>query len=250
MTTRELHDLFRPVLPHVGTDKETPELAVVRLEFGDNAVYAAATDRYTLAAERWPLPPADRGRLGGLVVHLNAADAKAALALFTYSKESDPPLRITVDTAPVHISVAGQPGVVTRLAVTVQHADDGTRLVLHDERNPAKDPLAAWRRKIHAAMTRPRASTIEAADLFPGTLGRWAAAARKGERFSVYPAPDQADPILVVVEEHFAGLWSVPGYLGEPREVLDALPWRWELDPLDADVAAGLVDVQTGERAV
>lgn len=60
MTTRELHELIAPVIPHAGTDPELPELGVIRLEVRDDVLYAVATDRYTMAATRRPTDdPAD-----------------------------------------------------------------------------------------------------------------------------------------------------------------------------------------------
>ena len=59
MTTREWHELIRPVISHAIADKDFPWLDVVRLELGESALYAVATDRYTLAAERWPPPAPD-----------------------------------------------------------------------------------------------------------------------------------------------------------------------------------------------
>jgi hypothetical protein len=142
MTTREWHELIKAVMPHVSTDKEMPELGVVRLEVGDSAVYTVATDRYTMGAERWPLPAGDHGRLAMQPVHLDAKELAASLKLFTHSKDEDPLLRITIDEAPIPISVAGRPASINHLAVTVQQVGEGTRLVLHDARDPSRDPMA------------------------------------------------------------------------------------------------------------
>lgn len=245
MTTREWHDLIKPVISHASTDKEVPELGVVRIEPADSALYVAATDRYTLAAERWPLPPSDRGRLTGQPVHLAASEVSASLKLFRHSKDEDPQLRITIDTASIPISVVGRPSSVNRLAVTIQQEGDGTRLVLHDERDPTRDPLAGWRKGIHKAMTRPAGRALEGMDLPAWQLSRWASAARKGERLTVYTGPEPGDPLLVTVEEHFAGLWAIPQYLDGPGKTLGGLPWRYELEEF-ADTAG--IDLATGER--
>src|SRR5216110_1106202 len=55
MTSRDWHELVRPVLPHAFVTKDWPELSHVRIELGDKALYAVASDKYTLGAERHPL---------------------------------------------------------------------------------------------------------------------------------------------------------------------------------------------------
>lgn len=240
MSTREWHELIKPVLAHVGTDKDFPELAVVRLEVAYSAVYAAATDRYTLAVERWPLPPADRG-MAPQVVHLSASEVKASLNLFTFSKDDDPPLMVTIDQGLYPVQVAGEPASVPRLAVTVQQAGDGTRLVLHDERDPSHDPLAAWQKGLRAAMRRPAGKPIEGLDLQPFSLTRWASAAGKGERLTLFTGPKPGDALLITVEDHFAGLAMVPQLLTGPAKMLAELPWHDELAVMDG------IDVDTGE---
>jgi hypothetical protein len=137
--------------------------------------------------------------------------------------------RITIDIAHVPVQVVGQTTSIGRLAVTVQQAGDGTRLVLHDERDPSSDPLAGWRASIRAAMTRPVGRTLDGLDLNAWTLTRFAAAARKSERLTIFSGPDPADPLLVVVEEHFAGLAVTPRYLDEAAETLRGSPWPREI---------------------
>ena len=234
MTTREWHELVKPVIPHAGTDKDLPELAVVRLESGTGAVYAVATDRHSIAAERWPLPSLQLGLWDQRAVHVRAGEAAASLKLFTYSKDEDPPLHVTVDDVPVPVGRIGQQLTLGALAVTLQ-SDDGTRLVLHDVRAPARDPLAGWRKQIRAAMTRPRGRALEGLDLRAAQLARWTAAARGGERLCLYSGPEPGDPLLITVETHFAGLWKIPQYLDGPGKTLGALPWGAELDPQDGD---------------
>lgn len=56
LLTSDWHRLVKPVLPHAHTDKDSLSLQAVRLELGPQALYAVATDRSTLAAERFPLP--------------------------------------------------------------------------------------------------------------------------------------------------------------------------------------------------
>ena len=242
MTTREWHGLIKPVISHAGTDKEMPEYHVVRLDLGPEALYAVATDRYTLAAERWQLPRDARGVREQQPVHLAVTELAASLKLFRFDKDSDPVLSITIDTTSIPISVVGTPGSIRRLAVTVQQVKDGTRLVLHDHREPSRDPLASWRRRLHAVVTRPEGRALEGLPLYATQLARWASATGPGERLTVYTGPEPGDPLLITVERHFAGLWAVQQYLDGPRKTLAELPWRRELDPgdePDADLDPG-----------
>jgi len=48
LSTREWHELVRPVLPHILADADLPELSDIRLEAADRTICAVATDRYTL----------------------------------------------------------------------------------------------------------------------------------------------------------------------------------------------------------
>jgi hypothetical protein len=239
MTTREWHELVKPVLPHAATDPDLPELSAVRIEVGDRAVYAGATDRYTLAVERHPQDDLTSIR----PVHLNARDAKLSLSLFRYDKDINPALRITIDTAPWPVSVAGTPGSVDRLAVTLE-SEDGTRLVLHDERDPSRDPLAGWRKRISKLICRDHEGySSPALTLSAGYLARWAAAVRKGERLSVFTGRDGDMPILITVESHFVGAWQPISYLTTPAEALTDSPWHKDLRTWELSF-----DTETGEK--
>lgn len=248
MTTREWHELVKPVLPHTINDKDFPELDVVRIEAGHTALYAVATDRYTLAAERWEPAAGTLNGNAGQVVHLDAREVAASLKLFTFTKDEDPLLTLIIDTAAIPISVVGRPASVNRLAVTIQQVGEGTRLMLHDVRDPSKDPLAGWRKAIRAALNRPPAGKLDGLDLHAGMMSRWGAAARKGERLTMYTGPEPIDPLLVSVEKHFIGLWVVPRYLDSAAKTLTELPWQEELDPIAGDAEADLIDMATGER--
>lgn len=241
MATSEWHALLTPVLPHICTDKETPELRAVRIELAEYALYAVATDRYTLAAERQAFPASMRIWDAPAPVHIHASEAAASLRLFGYSKDEDPNLQITIDKAPVPVEVVGHAKTIDQLAVTLQTAD-GTRLVLHDIRDPTRDALAGWRTKLRNALSRPAGRALEGLDLSASLLGRWAKACRGGERLTAYTGPEPGDPILITVEQHFAGLWSIPRYLDGPGKTLTESPWRRELALAalnDADEAGG-----------
>src|SRR5260221_11157121 len=116
LSTREWHELIKPVIPHALKDADYPQLEVVRIEAAERAVYAIATDRYTLGAERHELPE----RLWEIPapVHMRLAEASASLKLFPYSKDFDPPLRLTIDKAPVPVAVAGHQTAIDHLALT------------------------------------------------------------------------------------------------------------------------------------
>ena len=235
MATSEWHKLVKPVLPHASTDKDDPERGVVCIESGYGVLYAVATDGRTLAAERHR----DAAITESRPVHVRASEAKASLGLFPFSKDDDPFLRVVIDTVSVPVAIVGQPRSVNAMAVTVERLD-GTRLAMHDHRDPSRDPLASWRKTLFTAMTRERGRPLSGMDLRADVLGRWAAAARGGERLCLYTGPEPGDPLLVTVEDHFAGVWAIPQYLDAPGKRLRESPWLGELT-----LAA---DLETGEK--
>jgi hypothetical protein len=234
MSTREWHELLKPVLPHACTDKDAPELAVVRIESDVQALYAVAFDRYTLGAERHPL-----GGTGerAQAVHIDAKEAAATLRLFTFSKDEDPMLHITIDTVSVPVVVVGQSRSINTMGVTLSR-DDGTRLAMHDRRDPSRDPLAGWRKIITSALERGQGRALDGLDLSGYALARWAHAVRGGERLTVYTGPKPGDALLITVERHFAGVWAIPQYLDAPAKVRGELPWLAEIG----------ADTETGEK--
>lgn len=232
MTTREWHELIRPVLPHVGTDKESPELGVIRVEVAEQAVYAVATDRYTIAAERHWMRGERLFDLPG-PIHIARSDAAASLKVFGFSKDEDPPLQVIIDTVPVSATVVGRAQDFPRLAITLQ-AYDGTRLVLHDHREPSLDPLASWRKVLRQVVTRDQAEAAPALSLNASFLARWGAAVRKGERLAIFTGSKEAELLLVLVESHFCGVWKP---VAGPAKMLDDSPWPDELyQPGDDEV--------------
>ncbi len=240
MTTREWHSLIGPVLPHALNDKEEPHLSVVRIEPAERVIYAVATDRYTMAAERFLLPDSARLYDAPGPVHIRSADAAVSLKLFAYSKDEDPRLRVTIDRAPVPVSVGGGQAVISHMAMTLE-SDDGTRLVLHDQRDPSADPLGTWREKLARMWARPLANS-PTLSLSAIHLAKWGKSVRKGERLTIYSGKDGA-PLLILVEDHFAGMWVQVRYLDGPEKILAESPWLGELDP-----AALKFDSRTGER--
>lgn len=242
MATSEWHQLVKPVLPHITKDAEFPELSQVRIEIGATSLYAVATDRYTLGAERRPLARTDRHQPQP-PVHVRATDVQASLKLFSYAKDDDPPLTLTIDTVLIPSEVMGEHGSYSAMAVTLQSAIGG-RLVMHDRRMTGRDPLQGWQRVLSAAMSRQQGGTLSGLDLSAALLGRWAAAVRHGERLTFWTGSRRKDSILVTVDTHFAGLWAPDlwGSDGAPPPDPAGLPWVTELDAgIDLRTASGLL---------
>lgn len=229
ISTREWHELIKPVIPHASTDAELRNLSVIRIESAPWALYAVATDRYSLAAERHPLSY-EYGRDGADPVHVRLSDAKASLALFPHSKDFDPPMRVTIDTVAVPVTVVGRETSIRRLAITLE-TGDGTRLVLHDQRDQSADPLAGWRDTLAAALSRNQETASPAMYLSATQIGRWSAACRKGERLAVCPGAKGADMVLIAVEQHFLAVWKPTALLESPAQLLAEGPWPSELAP-------------------
>lgn len=226
IATSEWHKLIKPVLPHASTDKETPHLRRVRLELGSRALYAVATDRYTLAAERHPLQPSERWG-DWPPVDIEAAEIAPTLKLFTYDKDTDPPLRVSIDRAPIPLEHGAS---IDSRAVIIERPDDGLRLVLRDRRMPDLG-IGDWRKNILAAMTRPRGRVLDGLDV-PGRLfARWASAVRGAEQLRVWTGPKAGDPLLITVETHFAGIMTARQQLEDPSRDRPSLPWAAELLP-------------------
>ena len=146
------------------------------------AFAAMSVEFRALAAERfW------HGRIwdAAVPVHIRATDAKASLALFTYSKDTDPVLQVIIDTVAIPIQAAGRPASVSRLAITLQ-APDGTRLALHDQRDPAADPLGTWRKTLRGIIGRTLPGAAPALSLNATQLARWSAAVRGAERLAMF----------------------------------------------------------------
>ena len=242
MTAREWHELVKPVLPHTLKESDFPELSHVRIEVGRRALYAVATDRYTLAAERRPLARDERDSPMA-PVHVPAPDVAASLKLFTYTKDNNPDLTVTVDTVIIPSEVMGQDGSYSSLAVTLT-SGNGSKMVMHDRRMAHRDPHASWQRNISAALERAQGATPAGLDLNPDHLSRWSAAVRAGERLTMWTGPERRSPILVTVDEHFAGVW-MPYVWGDAETAPRApstLPWSAEMARVDPDTGELLGD--------
>jgi hypothetical protein len=225
LTTRELHELVAPVLPHASTDKELPELGVIRLEALGSVVYAVATDRYTMAATRHRI----FDDVDDVTISIDRSDAAAMLKLFKYTKDEDPQLRLIIDKVPIPVHDRG--GSVNGLGLTVQ-SEDGNKLILHGH---ADEVLAAWRKRLGGIIHREQTPASPALFLTPSYLPRWTKAARKGERLSVFIGPGPTDPIVIRVEDHFIGVWMPAGHLDAGEDLLSDSPWCRELPPAVED---------------
>ncbi|MEV0616122.1 hypothetical protein AB0I81_22605 [Nonomuraea sp. NPDC050404] len=220
LTTRDLHQLIAPVLPHACTSADLPELNAVRLETSGTTMHAVATDRTTMAATRQPV-----GFTDDVVIHIDRTDAAALLKLFTFTKEEDPDLTLILDQVSVPVGNTS----LSALALRID-SQDGTRLVLHDRRIPGQPTaLDGWRKVIGKILHRQQTVGAPAILLSPATLPRWSKAAGKGERLSVFCGPDPSDALLIAVEQHFIGVWTPAGHLDAGGDLLEDNPWRREL---------------------
>lgn len=204
LPTSELHHLLVPVIPHAGTDLEIPQLVAVRLELADDVLYAAATDRQTLAATRHlldqPAPPAS--------VTLDRDGALAITRVFKYNRDADPTLRLDIGTRALRID-----------------GEDGTRLVLEAPGSVFPD----WRRLLGQYLHRGQAG-VHGVMLSGHLVARWSKACRKGDRLQVIFGTDPTDPVLVTVGEHFAGIWMPAAELEATRvDWLADNPWLAEV---------------------
>lgn len=233
MTTSQWHALITPPLPHASTDKDDPGVCVIRIEAAAHAVYAVATDRHTLGAERHRLSKDNRLWDIPAPIHIRRADADASLKLFKSTAKDDPTLRITIDTVAIPIEAAGVPREVPQLALTLE-APDGTRLTMYDHRDPSQDPLSGWRKTLAKLWRRPL-TQAPALSLAGKHLAKWAKAARGGEQLAVYAGQAEGAPVLVLAGSHFAGVWRQVGYLAGPDKMLTDSPWYDELPHVAAD---------------
>lgn len=238
LPTSELHNLLAPVLPHASSDKDLPELAVVRLEARDGVLHAIATDRYTLAAARHTL----RDFVEDFALTLDRADAQAVLRLFRHTKNEDPDLHVIVDRMPVPVDTGTSP-----LAMGIRiEAPDGKRLTLHDRAHDIPAPLDNWRRLLAAAMDRPLTPVTPAVGLAGPALAKWARSAGKGEYAAVYAGPPAANsrsvPMLVIIGDHVAGLWAQAGMPGSDHsDLLEGSLWRKDLAGIEGEDPASFM---------
>jgi hypothetical protein len=231
LTTRELHALIQPVLPHASTSADDPHLSVVHLQTRDQVLYAIATDRLTLGAARHPLEEFAED----FDITLDRNDLAVALRLFTFTKDEDPKLSLLIDKHPRPV---GRDRIINALGLRID-GEDGTRLILHDCSFIDQKPFAAWRELVGKVLHRATLPATPAVLLAPALLPRWAKAAGKGERLTVFVGPEQGDPVLFVVENHFIGVWKPTSHLdGDDAMFLFGNAWRNELPAVSSTAGA------------
>ncbi|GAA3223062.1 hypothetical protein [Actinocorallia longicatena] len=227
ITARGLHRLVAPVLPHASTDPEMPAYNAVRIESpGGEVVNAIATDRVTLAATRLQVD-----HIAPFGITVDREDLAAGLKVFKFTKDDNPDLKVVVDEQPVPVKHEGLHALALRI-----DAPDGTRLMLYDKTLPWVQPFKSWRKVVGNLIHRGVAPASPAQILSPSHMTRWAKAAARGERLSVFIGPQPGDSILVLVEDWFVGVWApgTPQLDADASMLLTASPWHSELpSPLD-----------------
>ncbi|MEO3860933.1 hypothetical protein [Acrocarpospora sp. B8E8] len=221
LRTSDLHRLLAPVIPHASTDKDAPNLCVVRLEALGGTLTAVATDMLcSLAATR-------HGPVDGLddfTLTLRREDAVGALRTFKHTKTNDPELSLVVDEMPVPTDAASQ----MRLAIRID-SETGTRLAYPDV-TPAEPPrvLRQWRETLAGAVqARPVSRPAPVIVLSSWAAPRWAKA--PGE-LRMFPGEALGDLVLVTAGDSFIGLWKPLSHLkGEPEDLLAESPWVKDL---------------------
>lgn len=227
LTTSELHGLLAPVLPHACTDKDVPELGVVRLEARDRVLTAVATDRYTIASSRLPAPDVD----DDFVLTIGREDVAGLLKLFKYSKTDDPQLVAIVD----QLNLPGGPSTFG-IRIT---SETGKRLEFHDI-TPLDPPkiFSRWRSILAALVARPIGPATPTITVQPWLMARWVKSAGKSP-VTFLPGPEPRSPLLVVVDDDVLGaLMPTTHLVDDPAEVLSGNPWRVDLasvEPIDLD---------------
>lgn len=230
LTTSELHDLIDPVLPHACTERDLPDLGVVRMEVRANILYAVATDRYTMAVVRHRLDD----ETDDTAIAISRVDAAALLKLFKYDRKNNPGLQLTVGTmaAETVLDPADRP------ALTVT-AKDGNTLVLPGRESRT---LADWRKYIGKVIHRTQQPTSPNLGLASIYLARWAKAARGAAPLTVSLGANATDPVAVRAGDHFIGIW-MPARLEERDTRLADSPWAKEIPPT-VEQPAGPAPVQ------
>ena len=183
-TLREFTHLLREVAPHLGTDDTLPMLCGIHLESDGRYLYAAATDRYTIAVARRPL--ADDGTPEPWTAFLTTADLKAVHAI-------TPPR--SNGTATLHLDN-------THLNVRI-----GEHTLTLPDRTKEAASFPKWRPLLADALACEPHLTDDLR-LQPSFLARWSKSAATGERWTPLTiwasAPDK--PVVLARGEDFIGL--------------------------------------------
>ncbi|MGW5680331.1 DNA polymerase III subunit beta family protein [Nonomuraea sp. NPDC003754] len=211
LTGTALRQYLGAVLPHASTDDTLPILTAVTFEVADGALYALATDRYTMGIVRQPLDTDQPHPTSALSVIISAA------ALQATARQVKARARVTLT--------------VTEQAVTIEQAGAFTLAC----RLPALEmsPLLSNWRTWFADQVRNKPDRAVHTDrgtaLAPAYLARFRPATRDHLPLQFRPA---GRAVVVTCGEHFLGLISPR----RPTEQETAQP-----DPLDSWLPANEV---------
>ncbi|NEA59500.1 hypothetical protein G3I60_36405 [Streptomyces sp. SID13666] len=175
--------LLKQVTPHISADTTLPSINGVRFEADTTHLYAIATDRYTMAVTRRPVP---RGTAAGWSAFVSAADLKAVRSFATLTRRTP----LFVDLSPCGQRLTFTAGAMALAVPTVNLPMAVTRRI-------------NWRTLIADAMKAMPNLTTEV-DLNPTFLGRWASAARNVP-LTVW-GTDAKKPLLIACGDDFVGL--------------------------------------------
>lgn len=222
LPTSALHDLIVPVLPHAAVKDDFALFNTVRLEITNDTLYAAASDRYTVAVSRRPLddPTPDAA------ITVPRDLAANALKTFKFSRDEDPALTLDIDDRlRIDDTTAG---VRLDIPAAITEPEPGAAPVTVT----AANFVLPWRQLLGKVLHRSRASTASGVGLNPAFAKRWDAARRYGVPLRFLPGPRSTDAVLVVAGEHFAGLW-MPVRVSQnedgPADWLKDTPWCDEI---------------------
>lgn len=194
MTGRELRHFLGAVLPHASTDDDgLPVLTMVTFEATGNVLHALATDRYTLAIARQPLPDPAPGTLTLTV---------AAGALTAVIRQIKPraAVQLTLTSDGLTLDQLSDPQLSYRLPAS------GTAPLLPDWRTWLTERLA---HKPDPAMTSARGIALN-----PAYLARFRAASRDHLPLEIRPG---GRFMVITCGTHFLGL-AMPMDLTKTRQ--------------------------------
>ncbi|GIH93909.1 hypothetical protein ACFFMN_15840 [Planobispora siamensis] len=182
MTGRELRQFLGAVLPHAGIDDTLPVLTVVILDASGGMLHALASDRYTLALARHPLPETASSPLTGAV-------AAAALQAIVRQIKARARVRLTLTTEGLSIDQLSDP-----------------QISYHLPNRPAFAPLLHWRPWLAEQLQQKPELVVTAARavaLNPAFLARFRTASRDGLPLKMRP---MGRCMVITCGNHFLGL--------------------------------------------
>jgi hypothetical protein len=189
VTAADLRLLLRAVLPHAGRTCH-PLLNSVRVEYEPGALWTAATDRYTLAAQR-VLVAASSTANAAVAVTIGRGDARRILR---HIGPPGPP-------APIQLTIAAD-------GLTLARA--GSRLHVPSVDGNYPD----WRKLIGRYLHRSDPAAVPALGINPAMLGRHKQAWKLHRKRNLntdaaavlIPPGRQDEPLVVTIGDHYVGL--------------------------------------------